>query len=148
MSGLAATLRPMEDHESAVAAVKCRYCGRFWPESSFRTARGGVTTHCQACLEAKRLKTRLKRERIGPGGVRAANLWDKYRITPEQYDSLREAQGYRCKICGTHEDDIIVIRTGRPRLDGNPLRRRFASWSITATTATRFAGCCAAAATR
>jgi hypothetical protein len=79
-----------------------------------------MTTHCQACLDAKRLKTRLKRERIGPEGVRAANLWDKYRITPEQYDLLREAQLYRCKICGTHEDDIAMVRTGRPRLDGKP----------------------------
>jgi hypothetical protein len=113
----------MEEPESAADQIKCRYCGKAWPPESFRTPRGKPTTHCRACLEAKRARTRLKRERIGPAGVRAANLWDKYRITVEQYDALRAAQQYRCRICGTHEDDITAILTGRPRLDGTPTAR-------------------------
>ena len=88
------------------AEITCRYCGKRRPEASFRSSRGTVNAHCRECLNAKRSRSRLKRESIGPAGVRAANLWDKYRITPEQYDALRAAQHYRCKICGTHEHDI------------------------------------------
>lgn len=104
---------------------KCRYCGRSWPEEAFRTPKGKATTHCRACLTAKRDRTRRKRERIGALGVRAGNLWDKYRLTPEQYDALREAQRYRCKICGRHEEELVPAGTGRPRLDGAPTAEPF-----------------------
>ncbi|WP_203835247.1 endonuclease VII domain-containing protein [Winogradskya humida] len=65
------------------------------------------------------------RARIGSARVRADNLWQKYRITPEQYDALRSAQGFRCRICGIHEDDITAVSRGRPRLDGKPAAEAF-----------------------
>lgn len=57
-----------------------------------------------------------------PAEVRRANLWAKYRITPEQYDALRAVQDYRCGICGVDEADVDLARVGgRPRADGQPL---------------------------
>jgi Recombination endonuclease VII len=54
--------------------------------------------------------------------LRRANLWAKYRITPEQYDALRAGQNYRCGICGIHEADVDLSRVGgRPRRDGRAL---------------------------
>ncbi|BCY10334.1 hypothetical protein L3i22_054220 [Actinoplanes sp. L3-i22] len=84
----------------------------------FRSRSGKLTARCGTCLGVVREQHRKWRARIGPEKIRAANLWKKYRITPEQYDALREAQDYRCKICGTHEDDITAVLSGRPRLDG------------------------------
>ncbi len=56
----------------------------------------------------------------GPEGVRADNLRNKYGLLPETYDAMRAAQGYRCAICGVHEDEIPWSPRGRPRLDGRP----------------------------
>lgn len=57
-----------------------------------------------------------------PAEIRRANLWAKYRITPEQCDALRTEQGYRCGICGIDEVDVDLTRVGgRPRADGQPL---------------------------
>jgi hypothetical protein len=54
--------------------------------------------------------------------IRRANLWAKYRITPEQYDALRARQNYRCGICGIHEADVDLKRVGgRPCRDGQAL---------------------------
>lgn len=59
-----------------------------------------------------------------PREVRRANLWAKYRITPEEYDSFRAAQEYRCAICGRDETAIDLKRVGgRPRADGKPLAK-------------------------
>lgn len=38
----------------------------------------------------------------------------------EEYEHLQEAQGHRCAICGKHEDEIPITRSGRPRKDGQP----------------------------
>lgn len=53
-----------------------------------------------------------------PEQNRRANLWRLYRIRPDEYDSLRETQGYRCAICARHEDELPIQRGGRPRKDG------------------------------
>lgn len=81
-----------------------------------RMARRGANPLCMACYQRTR---RLGQE---PIEIRRANLWAKYRITPEQYDTLRLIQNYRCGICGIHEDDVDLARVGgRPRRDGQPL---------------------------
>ncbi|MEV2223526.1 endonuclease VII domain-containing protein [Nocardia vinacea] len=65
---------------------------------------------------------RTRRQRQGPAEIRRANLWAKYRITPEQYDRLRAEQEFRCGICGVHEVDIDLSKAGgRPRKDGQTL---------------------------
>ncbi|MGC4816152.1 endonuclease VII domain-containing protein [Micromonospora sp. DT63] len=53
------------------------------------------------------------------------NLWSKYRITEIFYDELRSQQGYRCAICGIHEDEIPATLAGRPRKDGRPSAQAF-----------------------
>lgn len=58
-----------------------------------------------------------------PEEIRAKNLWTKYKITPGAYDALRAQQGYRCAICGGHEDVLPGERRGRPRRDGSPPSR-------------------------
>ena len=40
-----------------------------------------------------------------------------YGITPEEYDEKRAAQGYRCVICGRHEDEL-PRHLSRPMTDG------------------------------
>ncbi|WP_080596781.1 endonuclease VII domain-containing protein [Mycolicibacterium fortuitum] len=73
---------------------------------------------CGACYQ------RARRLLQDPREVRRANLWAKYRITPEEYDSFRAAQEYRCAICGRDETAIDLKRVGgRPRADGKPLAK-------------------------
>lgn len=74
---------------------------------------------CAPCREYARANNHHNR-RANPDKVRADNLWSCYRIRPQEYDARREAQGYRCAICGTHESEIKVGTRGRPRLDGTP----------------------------
>lgn len=71
---------------------------------------------CMACYQ------RARRIDQTPAEIRRANLWTKYRITPEEYDALRAEQAYRCGICGIDEADVDLARVGgRPRRDGQPL---------------------------
>lgn len=49
---------------------------------------------------------------------RRANLWAKFGITLEEYDTMRAVQDYRCAVCRRHEDEIPRGVRGRPRLDG------------------------------
>lgn len=71
---------------------------------------------CMACYQ------RARRSHQSPAEIRRANLWAKYRITPEQYDALRADQEYCCGICGISETDVDLARVGgRPRTDGQPL---------------------------
>lgn len=71
---------------------------------------------CMACYQ------RARRADQSPAEIRRANLWAKYRITPEEYDALRAKQDYRCGICGINEAEVDLIRVGgRPRGDGQPL---------------------------
>lgn len=53
-----------------------------------------------------------------PEQNRRANLWRLYKIRPEECDSLREAQEFRCAICERRESDLPAQRGGRPRADG------------------------------
>jgi hypothetical protein len=90
-------------------------CGQLKPRN--RMVRSGPPDPlCMACYQ------RARRLRQNPAEIRRANLWAKYRITPEQYDALRVVQDYRCGICGIDEADVDLARVGgRPRADGQPL---------------------------
>ncbi|WP_420873807.1 endonuclease VII domain-containing protein [Nocardia huaxiensis] len=92
-------------------------CGE-WKPRSLMAQPGPRAPLCYACYQ------RARRARQGPEIARRANLWSKYRITPEHYDELRHLQGYRCAICGIHESDINTAKVGgRPRKDGQPLSK-------------------------
>lgn len=95
---------------------RCRRCGKDREQNSFKGH--SPAARCHGCREKSRDENRRSRLRAGPAALRASNLWTKYRITPEEYDALRVKQGYRCAVCGTHEDQLTEPRGGRPRLDG------------------------------
>ncbi|WP_161630341.1 endonuclease VII domain-containing protein [Mycobacterium sp. UM_CSW] len=90
-------------------------CGQLKPRTKMARC-GQADPLCMACYQ------RARRLLQSPAEIRRANLWAKYRITPEQYDALRAEQNYRCGVCGTKEADIDLTRVGgRPRSDGQPL---------------------------
>ncbi len=90
-------------------------CGQLKPRSRMVRCRTSDPL-CMACYQ------RARRADQSPAEIRRANLWAKYRITPEEYDALRAKQDYRCGICGINEAEVDLIRVGgRPRGDGQPL---------------------------
>lgn len=94
---------------------RCSECGQSKDRAAFGFANKDA---CLECRDKRRPKTTVYRS-VSAETNRRRNLWKLYRITPEQYDDLRERQGRRCAICGIHEDDIKSrARTGRPRHDG------------------------------
>ncbi|MBM0279673.1 endonuclease VII domain-containing protein [Micromonospora tarensis] len=100
---------------------RCRQCGKHRDRGDFVS--DGPGARCGPCRHRDR-----ERQRVVEGGVsriRERSLWSFYRITPEQYDAMRVAQGHRCAICRRHEDELPVGRTGRPRLDGSPPAEAF-----------------------
>ncbi|MGM7645579.1 endonuclease VII domain-containing protein [Nocardia sp. JW2] len=90
-------------------------CGAEKPRQRFARSTAGNAL-CQACYQRARRALQL------PTEARRANLWAKYRITPERYDELRVLQQFRCAICASPESDIDTARVGgRPRRDGKAL---------------------------
>jgi hypothetical protein len=106
---------PLSPDSELVRCSPIEGCGQVKPRA--RMARWGTPNPlCMACYQ------RARRLNQDPAEIRRANLWAKYRITPEQYDALRAGQNFRCGICGIHEADVDLKRVGgRPRRDGQPL---------------------------
>lgn len=100
---------------------QCVQCGQQRSLGDFASDR--PKARCWACRQRER--ERLRVVEGGVSRVRELSLWRCYRITPEQYDAMRVAQGHRCAICHRHEDELPVGRTGRPRLDGTPSAEAF-----------------------
>jgi Recombination endonuclease VII len=90
--------RPCVDCGDEAAAYRCATCHR----------------------EFNRLR-QLRRRIEKPEVVRADALWRLYKIRLADYDALRIAQGYRCAICGIHEDEVDTSKVGgRKTRDGRP----------------------------
>jgi hypothetical protein len=96
----------------------CVRCDKTRPLDSF-VKHGRELRSCAPCREYARANSH-KNRRVNPDKLRADSLWSLYRISAEEYDARREAQGYRCAICATPESEITVGPRGRPRLDGTP----------------------------
>lgn len=94
-------------------------------EPLVHTCDGTQPKRCECYRAWMREYQRRRRASTGRGPEinRRANLWRLYRVTPEEVDALRAAQGYRCAICGRHEDDLVRTVGGRPRLDGSRATR-------------------------
>lgn len=70
---------------------KCKQCHKSQPVSEFHKAkatRDGFHAMCKNCRKGMHLSGHLQRY---------------YNLTVEDYNLLRFAQQYKCKICGTHE---------------------------------------------
>ncbi len=96
----------------------CIRCDKTKPISDFNKGDRELLT-CAPCREYARANNH-KNRRLNPEKVRSENLWSFYRIRPAEYDAHRQAQDYRCAICGTPESEVKVRSKGRPRLDGTP----------------------------
>lgn len=69
---------------------------------------------CEACREGAR-REHAQRRIEDPVRTLRDNLWRKYRLTLERYESILEAQDRRCAICLT--DAPRDVRTGRFHVD-------------------------------
>lgn len=99
----------------------CVRCKQSKPRDQFGWIEEGEPFQCRACKEELRAAAEYARVRRAnnPETVRAMNLWRLYKIRPEEYDALREAQNFCCATCEIHEGDIDLSRIGgRPRKDG------------------------------
>lgn len=70
----------------------CTGCRKILPVSAFARDKhrpGGLSYRCRQCRAAART----------PEYARAANLWAKYRLRPEDYDRMLAEQGGTCAIC-------------------------------------------------
>ena len=115
----------------------CYYCKQELPEESFtnsqRRVHGGREVgRCIPCASIKNREWRIKnvdrrdehnkKRRENPVRKeydRQRGYMRKYGITRETYLAMREAQGYRCAICGLHEDEHKLSRWGNLCLDHN-----------------------------
>ena len=91
----------------------CKKCLVEKPESEFYRANKGTTyfTECKACSSARAAAWAKRKREEDPGYSRRSRLRQLYKITPEQYDAMLEAQGGVCAICGTDDP-----QTGRGHL--------------------------------
>lgn len=85
-------------------------CGNWATLNNFSSSRN-LCCPCATLYRRQDNRNRADRRR-------AATLWAKFRITPEDYDRLRAEQAYRCVVCQRHESEITT-RLGRNRFDGS-----------------------------
>jgi 5-methylcytosine-specific restriction endonuclease McrA len=81
----------------------CRDCKVEKASSEFPKAKrnqDGLHTYCRSCNNARTVKSPSYKE-----SVRKAHLKRKYKITPEQYTKMFEAQNGVCAICREPEKD-------------------------------------------
>lgn len=98
----------------------CRVCKKVKHVSAYRFVNNEREVRCRTCYN-KYNREYLRQRRSGRPNEDswANNLWGHYRIWPEDYEAMREAQDRRCAICKRHEDELPSRNAGRPRLDGS-----------------------------
>lgn len=85
----------------------CTVCKQSKPLDSFyrrESSPDGKSTHCKDCDNKKRKKWRKDNPERNQESQRNRNLLKRYGITLTEYESLFEAQGCKCGICGTSEN--------------------------------------------
>lgn len=118
-----------------IVCKKCNKCGEEKPLDLFaknRTRKDGHGSECNACIAERARLRRLEnpekqkayQESHKKENAEYARKWrkenkdrhkqnkrrfylkDKYNITLDVYDEMRNLQDYKCYICGKHENDI------------------------------------------
>ena len=86
------------------ASKHCWCCKRTKPGVEFGRCISASDGRNPACLECAREYANTignkRRKHLDPTG-RTANIWSHYRIRPDQYRSMLDAQQHRCKMCGS-----------------------------------------------
>lgn len=71
----------------------CVMCKEVKPETAFHRDRGRRTSTCGRCRNEGRKRQETPLQRL------TRKLWEKYKLTLDQYLELVEAQGGACAIC-------------------------------------------------
>lgn len=78
----------------------CTVCKELKPLEEFGKTRrklDGREAQCRVCVSAYRKQRHLKKQKTGFS--RDGHLWAKYKMRPEEYDNLAQAQNGVCAIC-------------------------------------------------
>lgn len=102
---------------------RCADCARELPLTAFTRSGRYRRSYCRDCSNARsrrygaenrpKRNARLRQWRAAnPDAARAkdhrARLMRKYRMTPEQVEAMRVAQGGRCLLCGTSTRLLVL----------------------------------------
>jgi hypothetical protein len=83
----------------------CIRCSENYPAHTYpKDGKGRYSRVCRVCRNARRRERgESVRRRVleSPEDRRVRLLYEQYRLTPDQYAALMEAQGNRCAICQT-----------------------------------------------
>lgn len=93
---------------SSPTRKECKSCGQQKPLTEFYY-HSGKRAYQQPCKECVSIKAKKARD---PKEIRRKNLWQNFKVTPEQFDNWLMEQGHVCAICGNPETHTW---RGKPR---------------------------------
>ena len=91
---------------TACSEKQCNRCKEVKLASFFykhKRMKDGLFGHCIECHKSYGKKWNEANKSSRTEILRRSHLLRTYGVSAEEYDRLREAQSYNCKICGIHE---------------------------------------------
>lgn len=117
-------------------AKTCNKCRQSKPLDDFHKAsktKDGFHRNCKSCVLAYQrdyYNANPECQRRSPEAQRAGKLWVNYRLRPEQFQAILEAQNYGCAICGDegqlvvdHDHNCCPSSKGQERTCGKCIRQ-------------------------
>jgi hypothetical protein len=89
--------------DRANGVKQCARCAVKKPLAEFDKNRGIAQSHCRPCRREYRQEWRKLHPDRAHAGDRRNNLARNYRMTPDDWTAMFEAQGRACAICRTTE---------------------------------------------